>query len=483
MTQSQNQNEKDQDIPGKKYGKWTLGIRLGGGGNGEVWEAKCGDGSVYAIKILKRIKNKGIQRFRAEIDVLSRNTDIIGIVPLIDRHIDAEDIGCTPWYVMPMGIDFDTYRKERKNAIQLVSAFVELAETIEILHSRNISHRDIKPANLLYYNGRLCLTDFGLVKYPDRKDITLKREDVGPKFTMAPEMRRIAEKADGLKADVYSFSKTLWIALTNENLCFDGQYSANTIIGLGKYHPEQYLSPLENLLVAATDNDPMKRPTIGQFRAGLIDWINLNLDFHKRNLTEWFEIQNILFPLASPKSAEWITPNSIVSILNQVARSNSLNHMFYPSGGGNTIEKASLYFDNNMIELQVAERMICLLKPRKLTFESFGFDPKWNYFRLEAEEIPPLNIENTVSSDGIYQALAEVSLGNFTSPDCFEYNEFEGNPLPSSARIVTRYLKGAFVFFCTSSTYNRDTSTYDARHNKMSELTFREYIARNAKVG
>jgi hypothetical protein len=43
-----------------------------------------------------------------------------------------------------------------------------------------------------------------------------------------------------------------------------------------------------------------------------------------------------------------------------------------------------------------------------------------------------------------------------------------------------RYLTGVFVFFSTRSTNNADPSTYDARHNKMSEEKFRDYIARHA---
>ena len=111
-------SKTDLEFPGKKYGEWTLIVRLGGGGNGEVWEVQSDEGSVYAIKILKRLKSTGIKRFRAEIDVLSKNTDIVGIIPLIDKYIDCEDGSVTPWYVMPKGIDFETYRKDRKKIKQ-----------------------------------------------------------------------------------------------------------------------------------------------------------------------------------------------------------------------------------------------------------------------------------------------------------------------------------------------------------------------------
>ncbi|MBU3098279.1 MULTISPECIES: hypothetical protein [Clostridium] len=44
------------------------------------------------------------------------------------------------------------------------------------------------------------------------------------------------------------------------------------------------------------------------------------------------------------------------------------------------------------------------------------------------------------------------------------------------ATVVTRYFNGSFVIFAKASTYNRVSSTYDGRHNKMSNERFRKYI-------
>jgi serine/threonine-protein kinase len=37
------------------------------------------------------------------------------------------------------------------------------------------------------------------------------------------------------------------------------------------------------------------------------------------------------------------------------------------------------------------------------------------------------------------------------------------------------------VFFSTSSPYNQDSATYDARHEKMSEAEFKAYMGRGAR--
>jgi hypothetical protein len=49
---------------------------------------------------------------------------------------------------------------------------------------------------------------------------------------MAPEMKRESSNADLAKVDVYSLAKTLYILLTNNDKCFDGQYSTDSIFNL-----------------------------------------------------------------------------------------------------------------------------------------------------------------------------------------------------------------------------------------------------------
>ncbi|RAY33089.1 protein kinase, partial [Enterobacter kobei] len=187
---------------------------------------------------------------------------------------------------MPLALPFSVFI-EGKNFSEIIEAFIPLAETLEQLHMQGIYHRDIKPDNFLYFSDRLYLTDFGLVKFPESGNLTPERRDVGAKFTMAPEMRRIAYKADGEPADVYSFAKSLWIALTKQSLGFDGQFIRGSTLSLSNYEKDVYLSPLEDLLHKSTDNDPNLRPSIKVFKDELIKWLELNANFGARNLTEW----------------------------------------------------------------------------------------------------------------------------------------------------------------------------------------------------
>ena len=467
---------------GRQVGGWKLIEKIGAGGNGDVWKVTSSSESECAMKVLRQIDDITYQRFKSEVYILKK-ISIDGVIDILDSHIPEGADESIPWFVMPLAKSFTDYQNG-KNVLEVVSDFVLLARTLQKLHDHDVSHRDIKPENILFKDDRLFLSDFGLVKYPDRQAITPKRRDVGAKFTMAPEMRRYADTANGKKADVYSFAKTIWIAVSGENKGFDGQYVANGILGLKKYHKELYLTSLDELITLSTDNDPDIRPSIGEFADELERWLKLNEDFQERNVTEWFELQQSLFPLGTPESTTWTNIDSIVSVINELSTAHSLNHMFFPGGGGYTITAASKATEDGMIALHVGAKMAELLKPKKLTYESFGVDPSWDYFRLEAEHIEPCEVENAVSHDGIYESLTEIEPGKYIEYHFWDYGEYNGEALPDISRPVSRYLNGSFVFFCTASIYNKMRGEYDAYnagHNKMTEDQFRSFIKQGAE--
>lgn len=333
---------------------------------------------------------------------------------------------------------------------------------------------------LIFYGGRLCFSDFGLVKYPKKENITPKRRDVGAKFTMAPEMRRHASEADGMPADIYSLAKTLWIFMTGQEKGFDGQYNPNSTLSIKEYCSDVRTTKLDNLLVECTDNNPLMRPTAEQFKMRFKEWVEVSKDFHSRNLIEWLELQELIFPAGVPAQASWTDIDSICAILAETSKIKSLNHMFFPTGGGQTLTGASIASERDMLALHTSDNSAELLKPKKLTYESFGLDSQWNYFRLEAENIEPTGVENAVWKDGAREELVEIEPGKYIKYDHWEINEYRGEELPDSARPVARFLKGAFVIFSTRSIYNRISGTYDARHNKMTEEEFRNYIEAGA---
>lgn len=461
---------------GDTLATWTLIETIDAGGNADVWLARRGDGQEGAIKILRNLKDETYARFRNEISALQKLGYMDGIIPMLESDF-PEGKGTKPWYAMPVAqSSMVFFHKADSKAI--VTEFVRLGQTLAKLHALHIAHRDIKPENLLGLNGRLCFSDFGLVKYPDLTPITPERRNVGAKFTMAPEMRREAAGADGLPADVFSFSKTLWIVLTGQSLGFDGPYIAGSSVGLSNFLGEEYTTILDKLLSDCTQHDPLARPTITEVVTRLNEWLKVIADFQLRNAYEWREFAEKFFPLQSPREATWTGPDAIITVLSEIAKVPSLNHLFFPNGGGMTLRAVRRAAEPGFIDLDTDYAV--LLKPAKLTYVSFGFDPNWDYLRLEIEPVAATGHYHVKPEDYV-EYLSELLPGEYAHPDVYEDRFDRDRELPEGSRAVERYLKGTMVFFSTSSPYNRDSSTYDARHEKMSEAEFKAYMGRGAR--
>ena len=468
-------------------GEYKIIRKMDGGGNANVFVAENVRGEAVAIKILreesgngkrteKRNRKKRI-RFKIETEmVVGIQDEIEGVIPIFSYGLPDKRTK-KYWYAMPIAIPLEDRLKEVKSLEDKVNCVLELARTLEALHKKDIVHRDIKPKNIYFYNGKYCLGDFGLVDYPEKRDLTSFQEAVGPKATMAPEMRYNAKNADGKKADVYSLAKTLWIVLTGVAHGFEGRYEEDdAIIGLrnDKRYKKEYLVELEVLLKQATEYDPSLRPSMGIFVTTLEKWLEIVSNFQKSNYSEWKYLQNRLFPKTVPSHTEWRDIDSIIKILNDIGSMPGLNHMFLPTGGGQDIETAKCANEESCICL-VAGGCNYIFKPHKLELENYGKnDYRWSYFRLQLEPIEPI-------SDAIYEecreSLVEDFPGHYIVSDLANYGRYnDGTEFPKGYRQVDRFLNGSFVIFSKQSVYNHISGTYDARHNKMSSIEFRHYI-------
>jgi hypothetical protein len=468
----------------QKFGEWTLKSYLGGGGNGEVWKCIDKKNTEGAIKLMKKVKPKPYVRFLDETKIIQENSDIEGIIPMIDKHLPKNIDTTVPFFVMPIAKNAEKELKGKKIE-EKIDAILDISRTLRELHTKGISHRDIKPPNLLVYESRYCLADFGLVDYPDKKDVSFKNEEIGAKWTMAPEMKRESSNADGIKADIYSLAKTLWIILTENSKGFDGQYSPQSILEFRHLYKDCYTTPIDRLLSSCTDNDPKTRPNIDEFIKILEDWKILNANFHERNQEQWFEIQQKLFPTTFPKRVIWENINDIINVLKTLCLYDNLNHMFFPDGGGMDLEDVRLSAEEGCIVLDF--QLIDIIKPKMLIFESFGYDPEWNYFRLELDELEPSGVYETEKGEEPFEKkydreeLTQIYPGQYENYDFLEnsyyreQDDFEYKK-PQGMKNITRWFRGTFVIFNKRSTYNLTSATYDGRHNKMTTEEFRNHI-------
>ena len=199
-------------------------------------------------------------------------------------------------------------------------------------------------------------------------------------------------------------------------------------------------------------------------------------DFRSQNLTEWKLVLKELFPVAIPNSSNWTNLDSMITVLNCLGREN-LNHTFLPDHGGMDLVSAELASETDCLLLNV--QGFYLVKPLLLSFHSFGTDYEWAYFRLETAGLRSSG--QTSAKTNVKEVVSEIEPGkylDFNAVENWEYFDEDGNPesLPQSARHITRYFGGTFVIFAKSSPYNEEQSTYDSRHNKMSDKEFEQYI-------
>lgn len=456
-----------------KKNNYTTKKTLGKGGNGIVYEVVDSKGKHFAKKVLKKIKSKkSYERFKNEIEVLNNQNKKKGIIEIIDYHFPIEISDKDfPFYITPIGIPIKKYIKTATQDKTFELIF-ELCDTLEYLHSHDITHRDIKPENILIVNGSPVFSDFGLANFPKKKKVSALNESIGPKWTIAPEMKRISSVAEFKRADIYSFAKTVWMILTKRWLSFDGQYIPNSNISIDKFVEIKinkgrdfgkwdYFSIvlLDRLLSKSTDNDPAKRPDASEFNNQFRYWHFSNDDYFERNPYEWEDALFRIFPISIPLNSQWNKLQDIFNILKVIFESyDNLNHCFYPESGGDDFNKIEVRKDFLLIESDI------LIKPRTLYFESIG-DTDYSYFILECEEIEPIFSPEKFKNHREHLFMDEN--GNF-------YKE-ENNGL----REVKRFIKGKFLITKKTSIINNlqgNLDAYNGIQNKMSKEKYRKLI-------
>lgn len=455
---------------------------LGSGGAAVVYGCtRIADGERFAIKQLKdhEIKDK-VERFRREIDAMQdlATKGIEGILPIVESN--KEEL----WYVMPVAQSvrsaIEDLSNQQQTAIPVttildgINGFIQLAETLEQIHVLGYVHRDIKPDNIYIYDGRWCLSDFGIVDLPDgvAKSLTKKHDHLGAWNTIAPEVLRDA-RSSTTKADVYSLAKTMWMWLALNPKGFDGRYDCDaTSMSLHDVpHLEHaYLLDIDELLYAATEEDPDKRPSMHEFADCLKKWNKACSDLELMNRKEWAFVYKSLFNGLRPPMMPLEKREDIVQALSLLSRYTHLNYTMMPRFGGMTLDGASIAPEEGCIYLYLG--FTCVCKPERLVFRGFD-DVSWNYFYLELSELTPVltqHIEEELIEDipGHYVDATYANLG--------VYDYESGNPLPTGWKQVMRVCKGAFLVVSKGGFYNSITSTDDGRHEHFSEEDFFGYM-------
>lgn len=207
-------------LSGTVWAGFRVGDLVGTGGMGEVYRAvQLSVGRMVALKVLPA-GTADDPALRLRLMAEARAAGRIRSPHVVAVH-DAGEHGGRPWLAMEF-IDGTTLADELAARTGTGRTFApaeaaalgrQAALGLAAAHAEGLVHRDIKPGNLMIgADGRLRVTDFGLVRILGERTMTVTGMVLGTPLYLSPEQGR-GLPADA-RADVYGLGVVLYEMLT-----------------------------------------------------------------------------------------------------------------------------------------------------------------------------------------------------------------------------------------------------------------------------
>jgi len=190
--------------PGTKLGKYKLRRQISNGPFATVYRAlDTLEGVHVALKIPHKalITKESLEDFSREVRLAAKldHPNILGLksADYIDGHLVI---------AFPLGDESLDERMQRRMSLRTALDLGEqLLRAVTFAHEKGVIHCDVKPDNLLLFSdGRLRLTDFGISKMAHR---TISASGAGTVGYMAPEQ---AMGRPSRRSDVFAVGLVLW---------------------------------------------------------------------------------------------------------------------------------------------------------------------------------------------------------------------------------------------------------------------------------
>lgn len=195
----------------------------------EVWPGRHASSSVA----LKRLNEHTLRdtstlaRFRREASILERLSHP-NIIDILESDLASDD----PWFLMPLAECNLESRIPRggMNDREIQDIFGKILGAVEYAHSENVLHRDLKPQNVLFVDGEVMVSDFGLGRYLDSQTATLTVTGFGggTEGYTAPEQWIDFHRVDH-RADVFALGSLLYHMVTGHAPLAGDRRAAPTI--------------------------------------------------------------------------------------------------------------------------------------------------------------------------------------------------------------------------------------------------------------
>ena len=252
----------------QKLGQWRLGVVLGRGAMGEVYDAVGPDNEPAAVKLLNARSTGSsaiVERFHREMDVAARL-----VSPHIVRVFEVSSPDApVPYIAMERlhGVDLATrLRNENQNRMasdELVVLLDHVARGLEVARLAGVVHRDLKPHNLFQHDGSMWkILDFGVSKVLDSEGTLTGEGIVGTPQYMAPEQASGGQVTH--LADVYALGAIAYRCLTGRSP-FKGKDLAELVYQVVHTPPlrpsalGRVSTAIEDVLAVAMAKDPRRR--------------------------------------------------------------------------------------------------------------------------------------------------------------------------------------------------------------------------------
>jgi len=252
---------------GQQMGPWRLGLVLGRGSMGEVYEATGENGVAAAVKLLNAKSTSSsshVERFHREMQVATRleSPHIVKVFQISPPDAPVPFIAMERLY----GIDLATKLRSqaRMPSDEVVVLLDQVARGLEVARLAGVVHRDLKPHNLFLHDGGTWkILDFGVSKLlGDEGTLTGEGGIVGTPQYMAPEQASGGQVSH--LADVYALGAIAYRCLTGRSP-FKGKDLAELVYQVVHVPPARPSSlvrvslAIEEVLAVAMAKDPRRR--------------------------------------------------------------------------------------------------------------------------------------------------------------------------------------------------------------------------------
>jgi eukaryotic-like serine/threonine-protein kinase len=236
-------------------GDYQLLGRLGAGGMGGVYLGRGSDGGLVAVKVIRpglAQDAEFLARFRREAEA-ARRVAAFCTARVLDADLDGPTPHLVTEYIDGPRLDQAIAANGPLDASSLEGFAVGVAAALTAIHGAGLVHRDLKPGNVLLSPYGPRVIDFGIARALEETTLTQTGDVPCTPGWMAPEQLRGGQATAA--TDVYLWGRLVAYAAT-------GPSSPPDLTRLE--------GRLRQLVQAALDHDPRRRPTAQALLLGLL---------------------------------------------------------------------------------------------------------------------------------------------------------------------------------------------------------------------